>query len=304
MKISALLNILMQLQLRVQEPWVGSAISYTILKNVEAPHLLSYIPPVYVPFSSPTASFTVFLGVHHFAPTPMLLGDAGWMTCHSRHKLAALRLWNRLVTLPSTRLTSTVFLWDLSFGNKSNTWCNNVGNIFQEIGLPDLYASLEPCDIENCYKLLIEKESVKWNVTGYNKPKLRLYNMFKSDFVQEPYITFNVPKFQRSLFAQFRVGILPLPIETGRFVSKPLDERTCCLCPNGDVEDEVHFLTNCSLYDTYRVAMYEQACRMNPEFPIYDNLDKFVFLVNDMQLETLKYVYKACQLRRNTMYKR
>ena len=33
-----------------------------------------------------------FLGVHRFAPPPMLLGDAGWMTCHSRHKLAALRL--------------------------------------------------------------------------------------------------------------------------------------------------------------------------------------------------------------------
>ena len=90
----------------------------------------------------------------------MLLGDAGWMTCHSRHKLAALRLWNRLVTSPSTRLTSAVFLWDLSFGNKSNTWCNNVGNLFQEIGLPDLYASVEPCDIENCYKLIIEKETV------------------------------------------------------------------------------------------------------------------------------------------------
>ena len=70
------------------------------------------------------------------------------------------------------------------------------------------------------------------------------------------------------------------------------------------MEDEVHFLTNCSLYDTYRVVMYEQACRINPEFPLYDNLDKFVFLVNNMQLETLKYVYKACQLRRNTMYKK
>ena len=38
-------------RLRVQEPWVGSVINYTILKNVGAPHLLSYIPPVYVPFS-------------------------------------------------------------------------------------------------------------------------------------------------------------------------------------------------------------------------------------------------------------
>ena len=120
-------------------------------------------------------------------------------------------------------------------------------------------------------------------MTRYNKPELRLYIMFKSDIVQEPYITFNVPKFQWSLFAQFRDGILPLHIETGGFVNKPLSERICCLCPNGDVEDEVHFLTNCSLYDTHRVVMYEQACRINPEFPICDNLDKCVFLVNDMQ---------------------
>ena len=29
-----------------------------------------------------------------------------------------------------------------------------------------------------------------------NKPKLRIYDMLKSDFVQEPYITFDVPKFK------------------------------------------------------------------------------------------------------------
>ena len=43
--------------------------------------------------------------------------------------------------------------------------------------------------------------------------------------------------------------------------------------------------------------MHEQAWRINPEFPSYDNLDKFVFLVNDMQLETLKcasYVEIPC----------
>ena len=144
-----------------------------------------------------------FLGVHRFAPTPMLLGHAGWMTCHSRHKLAALRLWNRLVTLPSTRLASTVFLWDLSFGNKSNTWCNNVGNIFQEIGLPDLYASLEPCDIENCCKLLIEKEIVKWNVTRYNKPKLRLYNMFKQTLSKNLILPSTFPNFKDHYLLSF-----------------------------------------------------------------------------------------------------
>ena len=112
MKISALLNILMELQLRVQEPCVGSAINYTILKNVGAPQLLSYVPPVYIPLSitaqlsgetrnlsksskSNCELYGILWASTVLPPTPMLLGDAGWMTCHSRHKLAALRLWNR-----------------------------------------------------------------------------------------------------------------------------------------------------------------------------------------------------------------
>ena len=126
-------------------------------------------------------------------------------------------------------------------------------------------------------------------LTRYDKPEYRLHDVFKSEFVQEPYIPFNVPKFQRSLFALFRAGILPL--QTDRFVNKPLNERICYLCPNEDVEDEVHFLTNCSLYDTYRVVMDEQACRINPEFPFHDNLVKFIFLLNDMKLETFKKTY-------------
>ena len=56
-----------------------------------------------------------FLGVHRFAPHSMLLGDIGWVPCFVRHKLAMLRLWNRLVTLPATRLTFKIFLYDFEF---------------------------------------------------------------------------------------------------------------------------------------------------------------------------------------------
>ncbi len=42
--------------------------------------------------------------------------------------------------------------------------------------------------------------------------------------------------------AQFRIGILPLHIETGRFRDNKINERVCLLCNSGVVENELYFL--------------------------------------------------------------
>ena len=59
--------------------------------------------------------------------------------------------------------------------------------------------------------------SNEWKEQVQSKPKLRTYRMLKEDFGTEPYVLSNIPKYKRSLFAQFRSGILPLHIETGRY---------------------------------------------------------------------------------------
>ena len=50
-----------------------------------------------------------FLGVHKYAANDFLVGEAGWISCHGRHQLAALCLWNRLINLLSFRITTRVF---------------------------------------------------------------------------------------------------------------------------------------------------------------------------------------------------
>ena len=54
--------------------------------------------------------------------------------------------------------------------------------------------------------------------------------------------------------AKFRCGVAPLRIETGRFERLPVEDRRCFNC-NGLVEDELHVITVCPLYqdlcDTY-----------------------------------------------------
>ena len=58
-----------------------------------------------------------FMGVHRFAPVNALLGDMGWLTAHSRHKIKILKYWIRLCNLPDTRLTKRLFNWDCQFTN-------------------------------------------------------------------------------------------------------------------------------------------------------------------------------------------
>ena len=66
----------------------------------------------------------------------------------------------------------------------------------------------------------------------------------------ESYLQNNFPRYKRSLLAQFRTGVLPLRIETGRFhltkdpVTKlyrklNIEERTCLICNSNAIEDEV-----------------------------------------------------------------
>ena len=51
-----------------------------------------------------------------------------------------------------------------------------------------------------------------------------------------------------SILAQFRMGVRPLEIETGRFKNIQPEERYCVLCKQDLVEDEKHLLCTCKLY--------------------------------------------------------
>ena len=63
---------------------------------------------------------------------------------------------------------------------------------------------------------------------------------------------------KRSILCQLRcgVGLLPLAIETGRYTNTPVDQQLCRLCNLKQMEDESHFLCQCTLYKTMRTELY------------------------------------------------
>ncbi len=55
------------------------------------------------------------------------------------------------------------------------------------------------------------------------------------------------PKHIRSTLAKLQCGILPLRLETGRFVNCKEDDRVCELCYI-KIVNEKHFICNCPLF--------------------------------------------------------
>ena len=242
-----------------------------------------------------------YLGVHRFAPIDALLGDIGWVSSKTRHKILVMKLWNRLCELPSSRVTRKVLSWDLLYSNRQGSWSYNVKRILSDIGCQQLFDNITPCDIEYVKTILSEQDGLDWDVSRYKSDKLRYYNLYKCNKDIEDYVKLPSLKYHRSLLAQFRCGILPLQIEVGRFRNLQLDERICPIC-NIAVEDEIHFLCQCPLYNHLRCSLFKSASNEDHNFHSMDLFEKFVYLMSNQQKSVMKYLSKAVPLRTECLY--
>ena len=110
------------------------------------------------------------------------------------------------------RLTKKIFNYDYSMhGGKS--WCSDVKTILTKVDLLIIFYDKTPINLKN-----IENQLVDWSNKIQTVSKLRTYREFKSEFKTEKYLLSNImTKLDKSHFAQFRCGILPLRVETWRY---------------------------------------------------------------------------------------
>ena len=157
-----------------------------------------------------------FLGVHKFCPIPALTGDMGWPSCRERRFKAMIRFWNRLVKLSDDRLTKKVFLWDLE-QKESGNWSSEIESIMDMCNMLGTFENKTIFPLDTISKNLNSITEEAWVEKCNALPKLRSYRKYKTSYKTEPYVKMFLSKFERSLIAQLRSGILPLKLETGRF---------------------------------------------------------------------------------------
>ena len=134
------------------------------------------------------------------------------------------------------------------------------------------------------------------------KPKLRTYILFKHEFETEEYVLYNLSRSERSLLAQLRAGTLPLHIETGRYVNTPVEERFCLCCQSHSVEDELHFIFDCALYNSLRDQLFSFLNTQNPNFITYSRLETLKLLYKHFPRQVAKFVKFAYEKRTKFLF--
>ena len=131
-------------------------------------------------------------------------------------------------------------------------------------------------------------------------PSLRIYVNFKFSFKQEPYLHIIKEQKYRIASSRLRASSHTLEIERGRHdrPKKPVDAR---LCSCSVIEDERHFVCQCSINWEIRVHMCSKVKEISLDFAHLSDEDKFVFLMtnNDHRIINWlgKFVYQSCQIR-------
>ena len=242
-----------------------------------------------------------FLGVHSYAPNYATQADMGWTPAHIRRKICMVRFWNRLIQMDDSRLTKRIFLWDMS--QKKKNWSQELSTILESIGKKDSYRNLEIINIQEAWSKLFETHCLEWKELVKQKPKLRTYRQFKQGYGVEPYCTRYLPRHLRSILAQLRFGILPLEIETGRYVGLAAEDRTCKLCDASTPEDECHFLFHCARYDTERALFNNTMTDLYPDFTNSEDSEKLNMIMNEKVVYvTAKYIKDIYDIRRSLLF--
>ena len=243
-----------------------------------------------------------FMGVHRFAPILAITGDMGWIVSSDRHCVNILRFWNRLVNMQESRITRKVFEYDYGFSGDKN-WCSYVKVILGKVDLLAHFHDKTPVNLKDIENRLLERHTVEWSNKLQNVSKLRTYRQFKSLYSTEKYLLSNLTKLERSHFAQFRCGILPLRVETGRYAGLSVQDRLCNICNLNETEDEIHFLFKCPCYDDLRQTLINKACETETNFMSLNDFEKLRYVVERHYVYLAKFLVSAMYRRKSLLYK-
>ena len=247
-----------------------------------------------------------YLGVGRYTPSAGVAGDMGWTPTLIRQWKSVSNVWSRHSVLPNSRINKRIFMYAYQNGNnRCKNWPFRIKTHLNAINCSLFDTVEQPINkrkmIEQVTNSMKSIHVIKWaeivnndrGVSGRGGNKLRKYRLFKSRYETETYCKTIMSSTHRSAMAKFRTGVAPLRIETGRYEGLPEAERTCIFCKD-HVEDEIHALFDCHLYNEIRLELFQYAQYVNNHFNSLTKLDKFVFLFCSPKM--VRSCAKACFL--------
>ena len=180
---------------------------------------------------------------------------------------------------------------------KVYTLCNNSN-------LNELYSNDNSSTYTKNIQLTIREEltSHRYNPIR-NNTKLKFYSTFKNDCHTSDCLNIITNINNKNTLNKFRLSNHRLQIETGGHTVPKIPEnlRTCLFCHLNEVEHELHFLFNCSLYDSLWSNFYRNITNRYPLFNNFNNNEKTLLIFNNVDPHiyrlTAAYIHSCMEYR-------
>ena len=209
-------------------------------------------------------------------------------------------LWNRLISMDDNRLTKCVFNFDYTATGK--TWCSDLKHLLHQVNMQQSFENKQITNLEHVKNLFNDKHQQEWNEKLHTVSKLRTCVTFKSNYETETYLKLNICKAEISHLAQFRCAVLPLKIETGRFFGLNVEDRLCQVCDQNAVENEIHFLLHCTLYDDLRRTMIVKSERRDIRLRTLTETEKLTLILKHDEKQCAKFIFNTMHRRKSVLY--
>jgi hypothetical protein len=132
----------------------------------------------------------------------------------------------------------------------------------------------------------------RWVKDKAGTSKLSYYNNMKSEIKCENYVKCTkVSRHERATIAKLRSSTFPLAVELGRYRGIAKEERICKFCTTGQVEDEMHYLLNCSHYNDQRAILYTSILHKINDFLNFSDEAKLNVILSDNRLTNYVFIY-------------
>ena len=201
------------------------------------------------------------------------------------------------------RNTSTVFS---AFNYElCNTYTPNFTMFVSKV-LPNQY------DIESLSRIKIRKKINEfydryWTLKLSESPKAITYTSIKNTVFLEKYLCTIENLKHKIALSRFRLSNHDLLIEKGRHMRPRLErsDRKCFLCKD-KIENEIHFLTECPLYNNERKILFNSCRRTCPNFDyLVTNEQIFCFVMTSEEPIVIrnlaKFIFQAFKIRHDVL---
>ena len=142
-----------------------------------------------------------------------------------------------------------------------------------------------------------------WKSRIQETSKGKFFTDIKKNIFFEPYLTSALTRSERILITKLRTSDHDLEIEKGRRHKPviPRENRFCKFCNNNQIEDEIHFIFECTTYEAQKSNFLRKCHNLFPRTKHlgYQDLLQFIFMNPSPQLlsDLISYIHDISNTR-------